>query len=137
MEADGTIWLVGDELMRLAEGFPQLAEACREREPCAVVLEEGRVVSACYAATAPSPSGAVEAGVDTVVERRGLGLAAPLVVAWAREVRRRGGIPLYSTAWENRASRALARKLELIPFGGDLSLYVSDRRASTASTTEG
>ncbi|MCP3983351.1 MAG: GNAT family N-acetyltransferase [bacterium] len=130
------VWLSGDSLERLVEPFPQLSEGWRGREPCVVAIERGRIVSACYASTetAPAgaaeagvetaPAGAVEAGVETAADRRGSGLAGPLVLAWAREVRRLGRIPLYSTAWENRGSRKLALKLGLVPFASDLSLYV-------------
>ncbi|MCP5058918.1 MAG: GNAT family N-acetyltransferase [bacterium] len=128
-DPEGQAWFSGDDLERLAQSFPRLADSWRGREPCVAATEQGQIVAACYAATAASPDheskgGAVEAGVDTLPDRRRHGLAASLVLAWAREVRRRGGIPLYSTAWDNRASRALAGKLGLIPYASDLSFYV-------------
>ncbi|MBW2242922.1 MAG: GNAT family N-acetyltransferase [Deltaproteobacteria bacterium] len=128
-EPTNLAWLSGDDLEQLAQSFPQLAESWHGREPSAVATEQGRIVSACYSATAAPPGGrleggAIEAGIDTLPDRRGSGLAGPLVLAWAREVRRRGCIPLYSTAWENRASRALAGKLELIQYASNLSFYV-------------
>lgn len=101
-------------------GFPALRASLAGREPCAAVLEGGLAVSACYAATLPGPGGCVEAGVDTLEGHRGRGHAARATRAWAGEVRRRGGTPLYSTAFSNRASRALARRLGLIEYAVDL-----------------
>jgi hypothetical protein len=40
-----------------------------------------------------------------------------LVPEWAETVRTLGCIPLYSTSWQNVASRALARALGLIQYG--------------------
>lgn len=61
-----------------------------------------------------------EAGVETAPEHRGRGHAVPVVIAWARAVERAGAVPLYSTSWENAASRALARKIGLAPYGSTL-----------------
>jgi hypothetical protein len=63
-----------------------------------------------------------EAGVETAPAFRGRGFALAAVAAWARDIRARGIIPLYSTSWGNTASQALARKLKLVQFGSDLHL---------------
>lgn len=103
------------------EDFPVLVEALAERLPCTAALDGERVVSVCYCASSPaSDSPAVEAGVDTLPGFRGRGLAPRVVAAWAEALRAQGWLPLYSTSWENRASRAVARKLRLILVGSDL-----------------
>ena len=45
-----------------------------------------------------------------------------VVAGWARAVREAGVEPLYSTSWQNAASRAVARKLALVPFGSDVHI---------------
>jgi hypothetical protein len=101
----------------------------RQRQPCFAVVEDGSALAICESAR---PMGGVsatfqecvatEAGVETAAPYRGRGFAARAVAAWAAEVVRMGGCPLYSTGWENRASRAVARKLRLICFGDDIHL---------------
>jgi len=61
-------------------------------------------------------------GVDTCRAYRGRGFAPRVVTAWAQAVRDIGRIPLYSTSWQNEASRAVARKLHLICFGSDVHI---------------
>lgn len=82
---------------------------------------EGRAVSVC-ASVRITPR-AHEAGVDTrPPDVRGRGYAPRVVAAWARAVRALGAEPLYSTAWGNAASRAVARKLGLVAYGSDLTI---------------
>lgn len=115
-------WLVGPDLAELGEAFPRLAETALDREPCCIVREAGELASACYAATRAGPGGAIEVGVETVAAYRGRGHALRVVAGCAAELRRRGHEPLYSTSWDNRASRAVARKLGLLLYGTDLHL---------------
>lgn len=79
--------------------------------------EAGRVASVCHSA-ALGPRSA-EAGLETGGEarRRGLGLAVTL--GWASALRATGRVPLYSTSWENQASRAVARRLDARLYGED------------------
>lgn len=103
--------------------IPELAA----RQPCFAVVEDGAAVSFCCAArpvavAGASVCGAAEAGVETVAGHRGRGHAPRVVAAWARAVRARGGEPMYSTSWSNRASRAVAAKLGLHLYGEDLHL---------------
>jgi GNAT superfamily N-acetyltransferase len=87
-------------------------------QPMFVVVADGHAVSIC--ASVRLTSAASEAGVETAPPYRGRGYAARAAAAWARAVRSMGLAPLYSTSWQNAASRAVARKLGLIHFGSDL-----------------
>jgi GNAT acetyltransferase len=90
------------------------------RQPCLALLDHGRLASLCFSAR--NTPIAAEAGVDTREEFRGRGYAPAVVAAWARAVRQEGRVPLYSTSWDNLASRSVARKLGLILYGTDLSM---------------
>lgn len=111
--------LVDAKQIPLEDRFAWLRTAGEASHPIvAVRAEDGQLASICHSAR--STSVAAEAGVETAerYRRRGYGLAA--VAAWATAVRRNGRVPLYSTSWENVASLALARRLELICWGEDL-----------------
>ncbi|MCZ6782624.1 MAG: GNAT family N-acetyltransferase [Proteobacteria bacterium] len=88
------------------------------RAPVLAALDDGRAVSVCHAARGVAET-MVEAGVETLPSHRGRGLASRVVAAWADAVRRRGGVPLYSTEWGNAGSRSVARRLGLIQYGED------------------
>jgi GNAT superfamily N-acetyltransferase len=108
-----------DHLVRLLS--PVLAaDDLPWRQPCLALLDHGRLASLCFSAR--NTPIAAEAGVDTREEFRGRGYAPAVVAAWARAVRREGRIPLYSTSWDNLASRSVARKLGLVLYGTDLSI---------------
>jgi hypothetical protein len=100
-------------------GFPNLAATLSERQPCFAVVEDGQVRAACFSACG-QPGRAFEAGVGTGESHRGRGLALRCVAAWALAVAESGALPLYSTSWENRASRRVAEKLGLELYGEDL-----------------
>lgn len=94
------------------------ADGVLDSQPCVVVLEGDDMASICCSSrTSPQAS---EAGVETMEPYRGRGYATAAVAAWAREVRALGREPLYSTSWDNHASRAVARRLGLIQYGIDL-----------------
>lgn len=90
------------------------------RAPFRAMLEDGGAVSLCFSARLTDR--AAEAGVETKTAYRGRGHAPSVVAAWAGAVRVSGRIPLYSTSWDNFASRAVARKLGLLQYGTDISL---------------
>ena len=94
----------------LATLAPELAS----RQPCFAAVEDGVAVSVCYSARTGAQ--AAEAGVETVEAYRGRGHATRVAAAWAAAVRAQGLLPLYSTSWENAASRAVARHLGIEPY---------------------
>lgn len=101
--------------------FPTVAEHLAAMSPCAAVIEEGVAVTVCFSArTSPTVS---EAGLDTVETARGRGYGVAAVLAWASAVRAAGRLPLYSTSWDNTASRRVAEKLEAVQYAVDLSIY--------------
>ncbi|MDO9445440.1 MAG: GNAT family N-acetyltransferase [Dehalococcoidia bacterium] len=98
-----------------------IAEAKPAEQPLVVVRDaSGRVVAVCHAAR--RSDAAAEAGleVDPSVRRAGLGVA--VAAAWAAAVRAGGREPLYSTSWENQASRGVARRVGLALRGEDWHL---------------
>ena len=87
------------------------------RSPFMAMVENGHAVSVC--ASVRIAKAAHEAGVESLPAYRRKGHAVDAVAGWANEVRKTGAIPLYSTSWDNAASRGLAAKLGLSMFGVD------------------
>lgn len=81
--------------------------------PVCAVVEDGAAVAICFCAREPSPG--VEAGVFTAEAYRRRGYALRAVAAWAHELSSQGCVPLFSTSWDNTASRRIAERL-----GGEL-----------------
>lgn len=88
------------------------------RAGCIGAEVDGEIVSVC-ACVRGDGKGPTEAGVVTAPEHRGRGYGLAVVRAWCEWVSSRGGEPLYSTSWDNAASRALASRLELNLLGED------------------
>jgi RimJ/RimL family protein N-acetyltransferase len=101
----------------LEGGFEDSIPEIADWQPFAAVSENGRAVSVCRSVRI-TPE-AHEAGVETLSDFRGKGYAKDAVAGWARLVRSMGARPLYDTSWENTASQAVARKLQLVPYGTD------------------
>jgi len=89
-------------------------------QPCVAIVADGRLASLCFSSR--NTPIAAEAGVNTLEEFRGRGYAPAVVAAWGQAVRAEGRIPLYSTSWDNLASRSVARKLGLVLYGADFSI---------------
>jgi hypothetical protein len=87
-------------------------------QPMMALEVDGWVVTLCCSGRRTNE--ADEAAVETVTSYRNRGYGRVVVQAWASAVYAQGRIPLYSTSWENTASQAVMRKLELAPFGVDL-----------------
>jgi RimJ/RimL family protein N-acetyltransferase len=88
--------------------------------PLAATVVDGDAVSICCCARLTDS--AAEAGVDTVESERGHGHAVRAVAAWAATIRAKNLEPLYSTSWDNMASRAVARKLGAVQYGENWSI---------------
>src|SRR6185436_3972207 len=109
--AAGTV-PVADERW-LARNFPdwQLGEISAGRAPVLAVSEGGWPVSICFCARRSDTAAA--AGLETAEAFRGRGFGPRVTAAWALAVRASGRVPLYSAAWHNEPSLAVARKLGL------------------------
>lgn len=104
----------------LRRTFPGWAADFAMSRPGAAIIQGGEAVAVCCSAR--TSAGAAEAGVNTLPEWRGRGYARGVVVAWAGAVRAAGRIPLYSTSWDNLASRGVARSLGLRLYAADFHL---------------
>lgn len=110
-----------DDAACLLPHYPTLAEHLWAMTPCAAVVEDSVAVTVCFSAR--TSSAVCEAGLDTVPAARGRGHGPEAVAAWAAAVRTTGRQPLYSTSWDNAASRRVAEKLGLVMYAVDLSIY--------------
>ena len=102
--------LLQDELAAWVPDIPY-------QQPFVVSVVGGRAVSVC-ASVRISPQ-ADEAGVETLPDWRRKGYAAGAVATWAGLVMASGKLALYSTSWNNTASRSLAGRLGLTQFGAE------------------
>lgn len=104
----------------LQNGFEDFAAELPDWQPFVALVAENRAVSICRSVRI-TPE-AHEAGVETLPDFRGKGYAAEVTAEWVRLVNVTGAIPLYSTSWENIASQAVARKLNLKCYGADFHI---------------
>ncbi|MDA0352335.1 MAG: GNAT family N-acetyltransferase [Chloroflexi bacterium] len=100
--------------------FAWAIEEWDDIQPVAVALDGGVAVAICHAPAGTAE--AAEAGVFTIEAARGRGYAVEVVAAWAQAMRAAGRLPMYSTQWDNAASRRVAAKLRLELYGEDLNL---------------
>lgn len=104
----------------LKPSFPYTFENFEYKQPCFVIVENNIVVSICCSAR--QTSSADEASVYTHEDFRGRGYGVDVTNAWATEVQRLGRIALYSTSWDNFASQSIAKKLQLVQYGTDITM---------------
>lgn len=90
------------------------------QQPFFVALEDGRAVSVC--ASVRITEAAHGAGVETLRAYRRRGHALRVVAAWADAVIGAGRIALYSTSWDNMASRQVATRLGLSRIGTEFHI---------------
>jgi predicted GNAT family acetyltransferase len=105
--------VIVDDEQALAHNFRGWVpgEIAEGRAPVLAIVEDGHPASICFCARRSTHF--AEAGLETAAPYRGRGLAQRVTTAWARACRAAGREPLYSTAWSNHASLAVARKLGL------------------------
>lgn len=116
---DGVV-LISEETAHLLEAHFAWAITSRAGfrfAPIAVAVERGSAVSISFCARLTES--VAEAGVETAPASRGHGHAGAAVAGWAAAMGRLGRLPLYSTAWGNLASQAVARKLGAVRYGED------------------
>ncbi|MFD0772254.1 GNAT family N-acetyltransferase [Bacillus sp. CGMCC 1.60114] len=100
--------------------FPNLFEEFEWRQPCFAIIQDGIAVSVCCSARKSAK--AAEASVETLEAYKGNGYGTKSVIAWANEIKKEGLHPLYSTAWDNFSSQAIAKKLGLHKYGVDFHI---------------
>ncbi len=121
LDADAEVVVIDEDSADLLEPyFPYTRSVLAARNPVVGAMVDGRIVSACFSARR-RPT-AAEAGVATEGPYRGRGLAPLVVSVWRALVERAGVQPLYSTSWDNVASRAVAAKLRLVEYAETLSI---------------
>jgi ribosomal protein S18 acetylase RimI-like enzyme len=104
----------------LRDGFEDFVSELPDWQPFVALVENNRAVSVCRSARI-TPE-AHEAGVETLPDFRGKGYAEKVTAEWARLVRAADAMPLYSTAWGNVASQAVARRLNLRCYAADFHI---------------
>lgn len=119
---------------RLQGEFTWLAKELPEVAPCVARVREGSAVSVCF--TARRGPRAAEAGVETLADQRRKGHASAVVAAWAHSIRAEPLLPLYSTTWDNAASRGVAARLGLVPYAEDWHVSAAARDETYRSSSE-
>lgn len=114
-QASDSVVLTSEDADVLRTHLPDWAADVGSSDPVVAALADGAAVSVCTSVRISD--GFHEAGVETHPDFRRAGYAATATLGWAAAVRELTATPLYSTAWENLASRALAARLGLIEYG--------------------
>lgn len=119
--ASQAVKVTDDNRDLLEPGFKKLWTELKYREPCYMTIEDNKAVSVCFSAR--NTDRAAEAGIETLEEYRGKGYAIAVASAWLAAVPLSGKVALYSTSWDNYASQAVAKRLQLTLYGTDISIY--------------
>jgi hypothetical protein len=101
-------------------GFEWLNEEIIYCQPCYGIIEKNKIISICRSVRITER--AHEAGIETLKEYRGKGLAMIALINWANNIQNDGYIPLYSTSKENKSSQRVAEKALLNKFGIGISI---------------
>nr|WP_225941948.1 GNAT family N-acetyltransferase [Sporosarcina limicola] len=120
MMTSNAVKITNENKELLEIGFPNLLEQFKWRQPFFAIIKDGRAVSVCCSARKSTK--AAEASVETMEAYQGQGYGTETVIAWANQVRKEGLLALYSTAWDNFSSQAIAKKLNLYSYGIDLHI---------------
>ncbi|MFD1675227.1 GNAT family N-acetyltransferase [Alicyclobacillus fodiniaquatilis] len=88
--------------------------------PVFAVVRDRVAVSLCCSSV---QTFGAEASLKTAKDFRGKSYALDVTTAWAAEIQNQGRTALYSTAWNNLSSQAVARKLELKQYGVELEFW--------------
>ena len=88
--------------------------------PMIAIVRDNRAVSICASVNASRTAHC--AGVETVADHRGQGLAGRAVASWAHAVQTLGAAPFYGTTFDNLASQGVARRLGLTLIGSEFSI---------------
>lgn len=118
----GDTVLVTSAHLELVKPFPYLYKNYEQLSPCLVRIVDGETVAVCR--TVRRFRTYVECGVDTLRGYEGRGYGTAVVRDWCVAVLQRGLVPLYSTQWQNLASRAVARKLKMTQYATDISIWL-------------
>ncbi|MEZ5553372.1 MAG: GNAT family N-acetyltransferase [Pseudomonadales bacterium] len=104
----------------LRDGLEAWVPDVAHQQPFVVSLDDDQAVSVCASVRITQTAHA--AGVETLpaFRRRGHGVNA--VAAWAARVQAAGALALYSTTWDNAASRAVATRLQMVEFGWEMRI---------------
>jgi hypothetical protein len=101
-------------------GFEWLNDEITYCQPCYGIIENDKIISICRSVRITEK--AHEAGIETVKEYRGKGLAMIVLINWANDIQRNEYIPLYSTSKGNKSSQRVAEKALLNIFGMGISI---------------
>ena len=89
--------------------------------PMYAVIVNGRIVSTCQ--SSQENISAAEAWVRTLPDFRRRGYARQVTAAWAYQLQQRGKLPFYSHRWDNTASEAVARSLQLTLYATEVGYF--------------